>query len=247
MQETNNLAALLKAIHFAAGKHRNQRRKDIEASPYINHPIELAELLTRVGGVTDLVTLQAAILHDTVEDTETSFEELEGHFGAEVREVVANVTDDKKLPKEERKRLQIEHAPHLPERAKQVKIADKISNVLGVTEAPPADWSLARRADYLDWTEKVVNGCRGSNPDLENHYDQVLQTGRQQLELLKRETTQEPPTRSGLNLSHRLTPEQQQQDKEASERLSQAIIQGLHKDNQEIFGQDYDKKTNQQS
>ena len=188
MNETNNVAAILKAIHFAADKHRNQRRKDVEASPYINHPIELAELLARVGGVTDLVTLQGAILHDTVEDTETTFEELEKNFGAEVREIVANVTDDKKLPKEERKRLQIEHAPHLPNNAKQVKIADKISNVLGVTQAPPADWTLERRREYLDWTEKVVMGCRGCNQALENHYDEVLQIGRQQLEFLKQDT-----------------------------------------------------------
>jgi guanosine-3',5'-bis(diphosphate) 3'-pyrophosphohydrolase len=188
MNEPNTIAALLKAIHFAADKHRNQRRKDVEASPYINHPIELAELLARVGGVTDLVTLQGAILHDTVEDTETSFEELEKNFGAEVREIVANVTDDKKLPKEERKRLQIEHAAHLPINAKQVKIADKISNVLGVTQAPPADWSLQRRKEYLDWTEKVVKGCRGCNSNLENHYDEILQNGRQQLESLKQDT-----------------------------------------------------------
>jgi guanosine-3',5'-bis(diphosphate) 3'-pyrophosphohydrolase len=185
MNEPNTIAALLKAIHFAADKHRNQRRKDVEASPYINHPIELAELLARIGGVTDLVTLQGAILHDTVEDTETTFEELEKNFGAEVREIVTNVTDDKKLPKEERKRLQIEHAAHLPNNAKQVKIADKISNVLGVTQAPPADWTLERRREYLDWTEKVVKGCRGCNPALENHYDQVLRKGQQQLEVLK--------------------------------------------------------------
>jgi guanosine-3',5'-bis(diphosphate) 3'-pyrophosphohydrolase len=180
----------LKAIHFAADKHRNQRRKDVEESPYINHPIELAELLARVGGVTDLTILQGAILHDTVEDTDTSFEELEENFGAEVKDVVAYVTDNKKLPKEERKRLQIEHAPYISDRAKQVKLADKISNVLGVTQAPPANWSLEQRQEYLDWTEKVVEGCRGCNADLENQYDQVLQTGQQQLELLKRETSE---------------------------------------------------------
>lgn len=185
MKEINDIAAILKAIHFAAGKHRNQRRKDAEASPYINHPIELAELLTRVGGVTDMVTLQAAILHDTVEDTKTSFAELEDNFGTEVKEVVAEVTDDKELPKEVRKRLQIEHAPYLSNRAKQVKIADKISNVIGVTEAPPADWSLERRQEYLGWTEKVVSGCRGSNPALEIEYDKVLQAGQLKINLMK--------------------------------------------------------------
>jgi (p)ppGpp synthase/HD superfamily hydrolase len=181
MEEPNKLAAILKALHFAADKHRDQRRKDVEASPYINHPIEVAELLARVGGVTDLVTLQSAILHDTIEDTKTKPEELEAAFGPEVRRVVEEVTDDKELPKEERKQLQIEHASHLSERAKQIKIGDKISNVLGVTQAPPSDWSLERRLEYLDWTEKVVEGCRGCNATLENFYDQVLAEGRQVL------------------------------------------------------------------
>jgi guanosine-3',5'-bis(diphosphate) 3'-pyrophosphohydrolase len=181
MDEPNKLAAILKALHFAADKHRDQRRKDVEASPYINHPIQVAELLARVGGVTDLVTLQSAILHDTIEDTNTKPEELEAAFGPEVRRVVEEVTDDKQLPKEERKQLQIEHASHLSERAKQIKIGDKISNVLGVTQAPPADWSLERRLEYLDWTEKVVEGCRGCNATLESFYDQVLAEGRQVL------------------------------------------------------------------
>ncbi len=142
MEESNTIAAILKALHFAATKHRDQRRKDVEASPYINHPIEVAELLAREGGVTDPVILQGAILHDTIEDTRTTREELEEAFGSEVRSVVEEVSDDKRLPKDERKRLQIAHASHLSERARQIKIADKISNVRGVTVAPPADWSL---------------------------------------------------------------------------------------------------------
>lgn len=242
MQETNDVTAILKAIHFAAGKHSVQRRKDIEKSPYINHLIEVAELLSRVGGVTDLITLQAAILHDTVEDTETSFEELEEHFGVEVRKVVANVTDDKKLPKDVRKQLQIEHAPNIPDRAKLVKIGDKISNVLGVTKVPPADWSLERRQEYLDWTEKVVNGCRGYNPALENHYDQVLQVGRKQLESLNQDVLSEQQTPLKANLSRSLTPEEREISKQMGETASKAILQSLHEDNLEIFGEDYFKK-----
>jgi (p)ppGpp synthase/HD superfamily hydrolase len=178
MEELNTVAAILKAVHFAANKHRNQRRKDVEASPYINHPIEVAELLSRVGGVSDIVVLQGAILHDTIEDTKTTGEELEEAFGSDVRRVVEEVTDDKRLPKAERKQLQIEHAPHLSERARQIKLADKISNVRGVTQTPPADWSQARRQEYLDWTEQVVTGLRGCNLSLENLYDEVLQEGR---------------------------------------------------------------------
>ena len=181
MDDLNIITSLLKAVHFAADKHRSQRRKDVAASPYINHPIEVAELLARVGGVTDLVLLQAAVLHDTVEDTKTNPEELEAVFGLEVRRVVEEVTDDKRLPKAERKRLQIEHAPHLSARAKQIKIADKISNVRAVTHAPPADWTLERRQEYLNWTEQVVAGCRGCNAPLESFYDQMLEYGRQSL------------------------------------------------------------------
>ena len=181
MEELTTLPAILKALHFAASKHRDQRRKDVEASPYINHPIEVVELLSRVGGVQDLTTLQAAILHDTIEDTKTVPEELEEAFGSEVRRVVEEVTDDKRLPKLERKRLQIEHAPQLSERAKQIKLADKISNVRSVTQTPPADWPLQRRREYLDWTEQVVAGLRGCNTSLESLYYQLLQEGRDAL------------------------------------------------------------------
>lgn len=175
------VASILKALHFAATKHRDQRRKDVEASPYINHPIEVAELLARIGGVSDPVTLQAAVLHDTIEDTKTTPEELGEAFGPEVRRVVEEVTDDKRLPKAERKRLQIEHARHLSERAKQVKLADKISNVRAVTQTPPADWPLARRREYLDWTERVVVGLRGCSPSLEILYCELLEEGRRAL------------------------------------------------------------------
>lgn len=171
---------VLRALHFAAVKHKNQRRKDVEASPYVNHLIEVAEVLARVG-VTEPVTLQGAVLHDTIEDTTTSADELEAAFGPEVRRVVEEVTDDKRLPKAERKRLQIEHAPHLSERARQIKIADKISNARSIVEEPPAGWSLERRLEYLDWTERVVEGCRGSNAALESLYDATLAEGRRAL------------------------------------------------------------------
>ena len=178
METKNDFAGFLKALYFAANKHRDQRRKDAEASPYINHPIEVAETIARVGQVTDLIVLQGAILHDTIEDTMTTGEEIEALFGVEVRRVVEAVTDDKSLPKAERKRLQIEHAPHLSPRAQLVKLADKISNIRAVTETPPADWSLERRLDYLDWTEQVVAGLRGCNAPLEALYDQLLAQGR---------------------------------------------------------------------
>jgi (p)ppGpp synthase/HD superfamily hydrolase len=174
----NDTTELLAALRFAARKHSYQRRKDEDASPFINHPIAVAEVLARIGGVTDIVALQAAVLHDTIEDTETTAEELEAEFGPEVAGLVAEMTDDKQLRSRERKRLQVEHAPGLTDRAKLIKIADKICNVTDVTHAPPAGWSVERRHEYLDWTEAVVAGCRGVNAALERTYDERLAEGR---------------------------------------------------------------------
>jgi guanosine-3',5'-bis(diphosphate) 3'-pyrophosphohydrolase len=156
------LALLLKALAFAAHKHRDQRRKDADASPYINHPIALADVLVNEGGVHDVEVVCAALLHDTVEDTATTHEELVNAFGARVARIVAEVTDDKRLAKAERKRLQIEHAPHLSREAKLVKLADKICNLRDVAERPPAGWDLRRRREYFEWAKRVIDGLRGT-------------------------------------------------------------------------------------
>jgi guanosine-3',5'-bis(diphosphate) 3'-pyrophosphohydrolase len=165
---------LLKAVAFAAEKHKDQRRKDVNAYPYINHPIAVATLLAEEGHVTDEELLLAAILHDTVEDTETSFAELEAHFGKRVAGIVREVTDDKTLRKEVRKRLQEEHAPHASPRAKQLRVADKICNIRDLVGSPPAGWSMERKEDYLLWTRRVVAGCRGVNEALDIAYDEAL-------------------------------------------------------------------------
>ena len=165
------LALLLRALAFAAHKHRDQRRKDAEASPYINHPIALADVLVNEGGITDVEVLCAALLHDTVEDTATTHEELVNAFGSRVARIVAEVTDDKALAKAERKRLQIEHAPGLSAEAKLVKLADKICNLRDVAERPPAKWDLERRREYFDWAKRVVAGVRGAHPRLEAAFD----------------------------------------------------------------------------
>lgn len=162
---------LIKAIGFAADKHRNQRRKDAEASPYINHPIALANVLANEGGIEDERTLIAAVLHDTIEDTETTAKDLERLFGKDVADIVLEVTDDKTLPKAERKRLQVEHAPHISRRAKLVKLADKICNIRDVADCPPAGWPLERRQQYFEWAKAVVEGLRGVHPELERVFD----------------------------------------------------------------------------
>ena len=162
---------ILEALQFAAVKHRDQRRKDLEASPYINHPIALANILWREGGVTDANVICAALLHDTVEDTETSEAELRKAFGRKIASIVMEVTDDKTLDKAVRKRLQIEHAPHLSREARLVKLADKISNVRDMLDSPPAHWPIRRRREYFDWARKVVDALRGVHPKLEAIFD----------------------------------------------------------------------------
>lgn len=178
---TSDLAMLLGAIRFAAEKHRDQRRKGANASPYINHPIAVAELLARVGLVDDVATLEAAVLHDTIEDTETTPAELERHFGPVVRAIVEEISDDKRLASTRRKQLQVERAPALSTAAKRIRIADKTCNALDVAYAPPDSWSLARRRDYLDWTECVVAGCRGVDAALEAHFDAMVARARAEL------------------------------------------------------------------
>ena len=167
------LALLLKALAFAAHKHRDQRRKDAGASPYINHPIALADVLVNEGGVADVEVICAALLHDTVEDTATTHEELANAFGSRIARIVAEVTDDQDLAKEERKRLQVEHAASLSHEAKLVKLADKICNLRDVAERPPAKWDRARSREYFDWAKRVIDGLRGAHPRLEDVFDRV--------------------------------------------------------------------------
>lgn len=173
--------ALLKAVCFAAEKHRKQRRKNTEASPYINHPIQVASILWDIAQARDETLLVAAILHDTIEDTDATPDEIRAEFGDEVLSLVLEVTDDKSLPKQVRKQLQVEHAPHKTRNAKLLKIADKISNVGDIISTPPKDWSLERRQEYLLWTERVVAGLRGVNETLEEHYDELLARGKESL------------------------------------------------------------------
>ena len=172
---------ILKAAHFAAQKHRDQQRKDEDASPYINHPISVALAIAQIGGVGDPEILAAALLHDTLEDTKTEPEELEAEFGKKVCEYVLDVTDDKTLPKDERKRRQIEHAKKISKGAALIKLGDKISNVTDVINNPPEDWDINRRKEYLDWAEKVIENCPKVNDRMENKFQEIIKQGRETL------------------------------------------------------------------
>ena len=172
-QARGGLALLLKALAFAAHKHRDQRRKDAEASPYINHPIALADVLVNEGGITDPEILSAALLHDTVEDTATTLTELRRAFGSRIARIVSEVTDDKRLSKATRKSLQIKHASMISPEAKLVKLADKICNIRDMAKRPPARWDKRRQREYFDWAKKVIDRLRGANPRLERAFDRA--------------------------------------------------------------------------
>jgi len=175
------MSRLLRAAFFAAQKHSAQRRKNAAATPYINHPLEVAHHLAEVGKVNDEDILVAALLHDTIEDTETTEQELRELFGEAVARLVLECTDDKRLPKAERKRLQILNAPHKSPGAKQIKIADKTCNLRSILQDPPADWPLQRQRDYFLWAEQVLAGLLGVNPLLDKEALAVVEKGKRQL------------------------------------------------------------------
>jgi guanosine-3',5'-bis(diphosphate) 3'-pyrophosphohydrolase len=166
-----DLAVVLAALGFAAHKHRDQRRKDAAASPYINHPIALANVLVREGAVGEPAVIAAALLHDTLEDTQTTLGELRAAFGERITRIVEEVSDDKSLPKAERKRRQIERAAAISREAKLVKLADKICNLRDMADHPPASWDLVRRREYFDWAKAVIDRLRGAHPGLEAAFD----------------------------------------------------------------------------
>jgi guanosine-3',5'-bis(diphosphate) 3'-pyrophosphohydrolase len=171
MEMANETGLLVRALAFAAERHSRQRRKDVDASPYINHPIALANVLVNEAGIENVEVLAAAILHDTLEDTETTVADLDAAFGPRICRIVLEVSDDKGLPKAVRKQLQIDLAPQLSHEAKLVKLADKVCNLRDVATAPPVGWPLERRQEYFDWAKQVVDGMRGAHARLEAVFD----------------------------------------------------------------------------
>ncbi len=184
MDETNE-ALVLRATAFAAEVHTHQRRKGAAAEPYVNHVIEVGAALAACGA--PIAAIVAGLLHDTIEDGASAGRpvteaELAERFGGEVAAIVVEVTDDKTLPKAERKRLQVEKAPGKSQAARMVKLADKAANLRAITVSPPPSWDLARKREYLDWAEAVAAGCRGVNPALEAAFDTALALARTALE-----------------------------------------------------------------
>ena len=168
----DDIGLVIRAAHFAAQRHRDHRRKDTKQRPYINHPIALASTLSEVG-VRDPDVLAAALLHDTIEDTETSYDDIRGTFGRPIADLVAEVTDAKFLEKASRKRIQVSRAGHSSDKAKLIKLTDKICNLRDMLGSPPAGWPLTRRQRYFDWAKQVVDQARGVNPELERMFDRL--------------------------------------------------------------------------
>ncbi len=169
----SNTGLVLRAARFAAWKHRDQRRKGRGAVPYINHPLDLAHVLWFEGAVTDPEILAAALLHDTLEDTQTTLQELQGEFGERIAGIVMEVTDEPTINWRARKKLQISRARLASLEAKQVKLADKICNLRSMVSSPPNGWTVERQRAYFDWSKEVVDQLRGANSELEQRFDQI--------------------------------------------------------------------------
>lgn len=165
---------LILAANFAANKHRDQRRKDREGSPYINHPLSLAFVLTNeVTDIHDENVVIAALLHDTIEDTQTSQKEISDLFGQTVLGIVLELSDDKTIAGELRKQFQVENAHKLSKEARLVKLADKICNLRDTANSPPFKWAIAKQRDYFDWAKAVVDRMEGTHAELENLFYQA--------------------------------------------------------------------------
>jgi (p)ppGpp synthase/HD superfamily hydrolase len=173
---TERWVTVLKAADAAARWHMHQRRKGEAQEPYINHLLEVAQLIAEATGGRDPNLVIAALLHDAIEDCEVSRDEIASTFGEDVAALVVAVTDDKNLKKDVRKKLQVDGAPHQPRRAKLLKLADKTSNLRSMAASPPANWSLERKLDYLAWARAVAHGLRGVNPWLEARFDAAAET-----------------------------------------------------------------------
>jgi (p)ppGpp synthase/HD superfamily hydrolase len=164
------LTTVLKAAERAAHWHTCQRRKGAAQEPYINHLLEVARLVAEATGGRDPALVVAALLHDAVEDQDVSRAAIVQEFGEDVAALVMDVTDDKTLPKDERKRLQVVHAPELSPRSALLKLADKTSNLTAMAVSPPADWSAERRREYVQWGRDVVAGLKVENAWLEERF-----------------------------------------------------------------------------
>ena len=163
-------AFMAKALYFATLAHEQQRRKTGDV-PYIKHPIGVANYAINAK-VQNPNVIVACYLHDVVEDTFVTIEDIEEHFGPKIAKFVAEVTDDKNLSKVERKKGQIEHSKHISKEAKIVKLCDKLYNLKDLVRNPI--WEPERVQGYFVWSYIIVNNMRETNKCLEDQLDEVF-------------------------------------------------------------------------
>ena len=175
------LRLVSEAADFAARRHSGQQRKGRGSEPYINHLAEVANLLSIAADGIDAELVAAGWLHDAIEDTATTREELAQKFGDRVAALVVEVTDDMTLPKQQRRQKQIVDAPRKSPGAKLIKIADKISNIRARIVPQPNQAERDDLMDYVAWAEKVVAGCRGVNAVLDRMFDETVTLARSTL------------------------------------------------------------------
>ncbi len=170
----SDVLLLARAFAFAAEHHAGQSRKGEAAEPYVNHVADVACRVAEATGGADARLVAAALLHDTVEDTRATEEDIRVSFGDDVADLVMEVTDDQSLPDDARRQAQVDHAPHMTDRAKRLKLADKASNLTEIAESPPRDWSAERKRDYAGWAERVLAGLRGVDAGMERTLEHAI-------------------------------------------------------------------------
>ncbi len=183
-EETTIQVNLLNAVIFATKKHQGQKRKGKNQDPYIFHPLNVAKVIMEIGHIVDQDIVIAAVLHDTLEDTTATIKELTKYFGLKVTDIVAEVSDDKSLDKNERKQRQVRHAPSLTYGARVVKLGDKLVNCRDILSSPPAGWSKRRMQEYIQWAFDVIEQIRGTNNYLEAAFDTLVIEAEEQLDFI---------------------------------------------------------------
>lgn len=170
---TKQWVAVLRAADAAARWHVHQRRKGAAEEPYVNHLLEVAMLVAEATNGQDPDLVIAALLHDAIEDQEVPRSVIAEMFGEQVTALIEEVTDDKTVEKQERKRRQVETAARKSQRAKILKLADKTSNLNAVAASPPPDWTVKRRLEYVRWAREVAAGLKGVSSWLEEEFEQA--------------------------------------------------------------------------
>jgi (p)ppGpp synthase/HD superfamily hydrolase len=166
---------LFEALEYASKLHKDQRRKGNGGSPYVNHLIEVASLLSRVAEVTDHEVIIAAILHDVLEDTEAREGDIFDRFGGTVLAYVKHVTDDKLLSLEKRRIAQLKSIENSSSQIQLIKLADHCSNIASL----PPSWDRARLESYISWSHSIAVHCYSASEELakvyKKRYDSALE------------------------------------------------------------------------